>query len=140
MKKRILIEDDRKEIEQSINVINNTSINTKNKVGNLENTLSNLGTKVYNLSNKTDTISREVDSVKIDVQNRLKAGSDISSCVTNGSTISKAISDLNSKTSSNSRLTNDVHTGRALKFWTGTQAEYDAISTKDGNTLYLIKE
>lgn len=133
MKKRILIEDDRTEIEQSINVINNTSINTKNNVANLEK-------KLNNLKNQADTSTGKIDGIQKDLQSRLKAGSDISSCVTNGSTISKAISDLNSKTSSNSRLTNDVHTGRALKFWTGTQAEYDAIGTKDGNTLYLIKE
>lgn len=25
-------------------------------------------------------------------------------------------------------------------FWVGTQAEYDAIVTKDNNTLYFIKE
>lgn len=28
----------------------------------------------------------------------------------------------------------------ALKLWTGTRAEYDAITTKDSNTLYHIKE
>ena len=27
-----------------------------------------------------------------------------------------------------------------LQFWSGTQAEYDAIATKDANTLYIIKE
>ena len=133
MKKRILIEDDRTEIEQSIKVINNTSINTKNNVANLEK-------KLNNLKNQADASAGKIDGIQKDLQSRLKAGSDISSCVTNGSTISKAISVLNSKTSSNSKLTNDVHTGRALKFWTGTQAEYDAIGTKDGNTLYLIKE
>ena len=26
-----------------------------------------------------------------------------------------------------------------LKFWSGTQQEYDAITTKDANTLYIIK-
>lgn len=28
----------------------------------------------------------------------------------------------------------------SLKFWKGTQTEYDAIVTKDGNTLYFIVE
>lgn len=32
--------------------------------------------------------------------------------------------------------TEDVNTGNAIKIWTGTRAEYDAITTKDGNTLY----
>ena len=26
-----------------------------------------------------------------------------------------------------------------MQFWSGTQAEYDAIATKDANTLYIIK-
>lgn len=26
------------------------------------------------------------------------------------------------------------------KFWSGTQANYDAIGTKDANTIYLIQE
>jgi hypothetical protein len=26
-----------------------------------------------------------------------------------------------------------------VKFWTGTQAEYDAIATKDDNTVYFVK-
>ena len=29
--------------------------------------------------------------------------------------------------------------GGKVKFWSGTQAEYDAITTKDANTLYIIK-
>ena len=29
--------------------------------------------------------------------------------------------------------------GGKVKFWSGTQAEYDAIATKDANTLYIIK-
>ena len=29
--------------------------------------------------------------------------------------------------------------GGNVKFWNGTQAEYDAIATKDANTLYIIK-
>lgn len=27
-----------------------------------------------------------------------------------------------------------------LHFWVGTQAQYNAISTKDANTVYLIRE
>jgi hypothetical protein len=26
-----------------------------------------------------------------------------------------------------------------IKIWTGTQAEYDAIETKDDNTVYFVK-
>ena len=34
----------------------------------------------------------------------------------------------------------DSRTGVEIKIWSGTQSQYDAISTKDANTLYLIKE
>lgn len=54
--------------------------------------------------------------------------------------LSTKLETVDGKATNASKLTNDVHTGRTLKFWTGTQAEYDAIGTKDGNTLYLIKE
>lgn len=33
-----------------------------------------------------------------------------------------------------------VATAITYKFWVGTQADYDLISTKDANTLYFIKE
>lgn len=33
----------------------------------------------------------------------------------------------------------DANTGTVLKIWTGTQAEYDAVITKDLQTLYLVK-
>lgn len=31
-------------------------------------------------------------------------------------------------------------TSQSYNIWSGTQAEYDAIATKDNNTLYFIKE
>lgn len=34
----------------------------------------------------------------------------------------------------------DVNTGNALKEWTGTKAQYDAIATKDANTKYNITD
>lgn len=34
----------------------------------------------------------------------------------------------------------DVRTDNTLKFWTGTKAQYDAISPKDSNTLYNVKD
>lgn len=33
----------------------------------------------------------------------------------------------------------DQNTGEPLKIWTGTQAEYDAVTTKDSGTLYVVK-
>lgn len=34
----------------------------------------------------------------------------------------------------------DSRSGREIKVWIGTQSEYDYIGTKDGDTLYLIRE
>lgn len=34
----------------------------------------------------------------------------------------------------------DDNSGNALKYWTGTKAQYDAITTKDANTLYNITD
>lgn len=34
----------------------------------------------------------------------------------------------------------DVRTDNTLKFWTGTKAQYDAISPKDSNTLYNVTD
>lgn len=33
----------------------------------------------------------------------------------------------------------DANTGLPLKIWTGTQSEYDLVSPKDSQTLYLVK-
>ena len=32
----------------------------------------------------------------------------------------------------------DQRTGSQTKLWTGTQAQYNAIGTKDANTLYVV--
>lgn len=34
----------------------------------------------------------------------------------------------------------DVRSGSKLKFWTGTQSQYDSIYSKDSNTIYFITE
>jgi hypothetical protein len=34
--------------------------------------------------------------------------------------------------------TGHIHTGTYWKQWSGTQAAYDAITTKDTNTLYVV--
>ena len=37
-------------------------------------------------------------------------------------------------------LTKKVNTEQGLSLWTGTKAEYDAITSKSNTTLYFIKE
>ena len=126
MKKRILTEDDKTSIDTSIKELNNNYINTDKAVKKIVTDLT---------QNESD-----IGDINKQLETKLNSGDDISNCTTNGKTIKSLITDLNTKTTNNSKLTNDVRTGRALKFWIGTQAEYDSIGTKDGNTLYLIKE
>lgn len=33
----------------------------------------------------------------------------------------------------------DQRTQQAIKIWTGTQVQYDAVTPKDANTLYVVK-
>ena len=55
-----------------------------------------------------------------------------------------ANTDLSNLTSTGNNLVNTALNTRdnstRLKFWTGTKAQYDAISTKDSNTLYNITD
>ena len=68
---------------------------------------------------------------------------------TNGSTMSWADASVEidnstiTKNGSNQIQTvgyKDVRTNNTLKTWTGTRAQYDAIATKDANTLYNITD
>lgn len=34
----------------------------------------------------------------------------------------------------------DINSGKEIKIWSGTQEEYNALTEKDNNTLYLVKE
>lgn len=154
MKKRILTEDDKTSIDTSIKELNNNYLNTDKAVKQIRNDLSTTSKKATELSAKLGTVEdkatkannlatqneSDIGNINKQLKTKLKSGDDISNCTTNSKTIKSLINDLNIKTTNNSKLTNDVRTGRALKFWTGTQAEYDAIGTKDGNTLYLIRE
>ena len=43
-----------------------------------------------------------------------------------------------SNTTTNETIKNQ-NTGLDTKIWIGTQSEYDAITTKDSDTLYMVK-
>lgn len=43
------------------------------------------------------------------------------------------------KRAKESLVIKDVNTQMALSIWTGTQSQYDAISQKDPNILYVVK-
>lgn len=60
------------------------------------------------------------------------------------SAIPTAISDLTDDTSINpidkAESVADQRDSSSLKYWTGTKAQYDAIATKDANTLYNVED
>lgn len=62
----------------------------------------------------------------------------------NGSTGEVSIDDITITQNTNDELQAvgviDNNSGGALKTWTGTKAQYDAIATKDSNTLYNITD
>ena len=64
--------------------------------------------------------------------------------LTNKPTIPSAISDLTDNTSTNpidkAKSVEDQRDSSSLKYWTGTKAQYDAIATKDSDTVYNITD
>ena len=60
------------------------------------------------------------------------------------SDIPAAISDLTDDTSTNpidkAESVADQRDSSSLKYWTGTKAQYDAIATKDNNTIYNVED
>ena len=85
-------------------------------------------------------------------QNTLVSGTNIKtvngeSVLGSGNILIKSAPDLDNKTitqNSSSQLQAigviDQRTSSAVKTWTGTKAQYDALSTKDSNTLYNITD
>lgn len=60
------------------------------------------------------------------------------------SAIPTAISDLTDDTSTypidKAKSVKDQRDSSSLKYWTGTKAQYDAIATKDDNTIYNVED
>ena len=60
------------------------------------------------------------------------------------SDIPTAISDLTDDTSTypidKAKSVKDQRDSSSLKYWTGTKAQYDAIATKDNNTIYNVED
>ena len=128
----------------------------------MPNTTPNLGlikpleTENYDIAKVTndnaDILDSEIKSIKDDVldkQDTLVSGTNIKSI--NGASILSggdlALAPLESPTftgtptisGSGHIISNDTATGTAVyEIWSGTQAQYDAIGTKDANTLYFI--
>ena len=69
---------------------------------------------------------------------RTGPGFDLYMTDTTGSMAYK-LNNVKGDTGANGSTIIDQNTQQAIKVWTGTQAQYAAIATKDVNTLYVIK-
>ena len=121
----------------------------------MPNTTPNLGlkkplkTEKYTITDVTNDNADILDSAINGKQATLVSGINIKTI--NGASILSggdlALSPLESPTftgtptisGSGRIISNDTATGTAVyEIWSGTQAQYDAIGTKDANTLYFI--
>ena len=79
--------------------------------------------------NKTELDAKDV-LIEQSIADNTLADSNLSTVVTG---IGTRLTDLELNPVKN------VNTGLPLSFWVGTQAEYDAITDKDSDTLYMVK-
>lgn len=85
-----------------------------------------------NWSNSNPTLSSGEFGYETDTK-QLKIGD--GSTAWNNLTKQPTPSDISTLTSSVNTINTNLN---GLKFWTGTQTEYDSIATKDSATLYII--
>jgi predicted nucleic acid-binding Zn-ribbon protein len=101
------------------NSINNLSSSINNKISNLEAADGNLSNNITNLSdsinNKISGIETKLEKIPNNLEDRFDE-------------IDQTITGIENNM-------NDV-----LKFWVGTQAEYDALQTKENGRLYIITD
>lgn len=78
-------------------------------------------------------------TVKLDSQLE-KIATDCVDVSNDVSTLKKDVQTLSAKVDNISTDRVTVSSGGYLKFWTGTQSQYDSIYSKDSNTIYFITE
>lgn len=123
---------------------NTSKIDSMKKIANANSkSISDISTTLDNKANKTDisTLQSSIDGKAS--TSHTHSISDISNLqyTLNNKASSSELSSLKSKVDnlSTDKISNKNGNG-SLSFWTGTQSEYDSISTKDSNTIYLITE
>lgn len=96
-------------------------------------------------ADKSDVYTKtEVDNLidNVDVTEQLKdyAKTAETTCIKdeNGNIITEMVIDNSAEDDTVEVYTKEQCDERFAKLWTGTQAQYDAIGTKDANTLYVI--
>ncbi len=97
-------------------------------------------------ADKSDTYTKtEVDTLidNVDVTEQLKDYAKVAETTAikdeNGNIITEMVIDNSDADDSVEVYTKEQCDERFAKIWSGTQSEYDALTTKDNNTLYIIK-
>ncbi|MDU7925322.1 MAG: hypothetical protein E7J43_00270 [Finegoldia magna] len=128
-----------------------TDLNKKSDVGHTHSIsdISTLQSSIDGKASKTHTHSiSDVNNLQTALNGKASTShthsiSDISNLQTtlNNKASSSELSNLKSKVDnlSTDKISNKNGSG-SLSFWTGTESEYNSISSKDSNTIYFITE
>lgn len=125
-------------VNQTLGTISNKNISVKKAYFKI--TDENNNTKVYVDPYGKFGIGTGTPAYELDVAGTINANA----LKVNGQDISVDTDDITISKNTDDELQSigviDNNSGNALKTWTGTKAQYDAIATKDANTLYNITD
>ena len=118
-----------------------TPLRTKQAIEKLAPTPPLASTSVNGLMASTDKV--KLDGIATGANNYTHPSSHPASMITESTSrrfvTDTQINNWNAKPSNLDTITNQ-RTGSQLKYWVGTQAQYDAIGTKDADTIYDITQ
>ena len=119
---------DKTETNNAIKTVSDNLTAEVTRATNAENTLT---TEVAKKANSDDVYNKTQVDEKLSKKTAIKDE--------NGNVITEMIIDNSSTDDSVEVYTKEQCDARFMKMWQGTQSEYDAIVSKDNNTLYIIK-
>lgn len=118
---------DKTETNNAIKTVSDNLSAETTRATNAENTLT---TEVAKKANTTDVYNKTQVDEKLSKKTAIKDE--------NGNVINEMIIDHSSTDDSVEVYTKEQCDARFMKMWQGTQEAYDAITSKDNNTLYII--
>lgn len=119
---------DKTETNNAINTVSDNLSAETTRATNAENTLT---TEVAKKANSADVYNKTQVDEKLSKKTAIKDE--------NGNVITEMIIDNSAADDSVEVYTKEQCDNRFMKMWTGSQSEYDAIASKDNNTLYIIR-
>lgn len=107
------------------------------------NTLTNNNARdIGNLNSSLGILRADVSTVHQDIDDFNSSMNTMASIVLTVGDTNTGLAATNALANNNATAISSIQTALATKatIWSGTQSQYDAITTKDANTLYLITE